>query len=71
MAFLIYSAIALLSYFFYNFLSNEFEEKVQGKPPLVQNSWLEFLTGRGADVRTLIKRGYEKVRALLLRLSIP
>lgn len=60
MTFLVYAAIAIFSWIFYNHFITVFEEKVQGKPPLVANSWFDFLTGKSANVQTLVKRGYEK-----------
>lgn len=60
MAFLLYSVVFIGTWIFYNYASSIFEEKVQGKPPMVENSWLDFLTGKSANVQTLIKRGYEQ-----------
>lgn len=50
----------IATWILYNYFTTVFEEHVQGKPPLVANSWLEFLTGRSANVQELIKRGYEQ-----------
>lgn len=60
MSFLINALILILSWILYHHLTTLFEERIQGKPPLVANSWLEFLTGKSAPVQDLIKRGYEQ-----------
>lgn len=60
MAFLINALIVIATWITYNYLKTIFEEKVQGKPPLVANSWLESLTGKSVNIQGLIKRGYEQ-----------
>lgn len=60
MAFLLYSVIFIGTWIFYNYTTTLFEERVQNKPPLVQNSWIDFLTGKSANIQTLVKRGYEQ-----------
>ena len=60
MSFLINALILILAWILYNHLASVFEERIQGKPPLVANSWAAFLTGHSANVQELIKRGYQQ-----------
>lgn len=60
MSFLINALVLIVTWVIYNAFTTIFEEKIQGKPPLVANSWVEFLTGRSANIQELIKRGYEQ-----------